>query len=88
MEKFKKFKKFMVLYRTALLIEIQFRNLGIELNPEMGIQLLIDELISWVPDLILNNPEAFWNKIDYSNLSNSEDVFDSYVEELWEDINQ
>ncbi len=88
MEKFENFKKFMVLYRTALLIDNQFRNLGIELNPETGIQLLIDEFISWIPDLILNNPEAFWSNISYSNLLDSEDLFDNYVEELWEEINQ
>jgi len=87
MEKFEKFKKYMVLYRTSLSIDNKFRELGIDLNPETGILLLIDELLSWIPDLIINNPDVFWTELRYDNFDCDED-FENYVKELWEKINQ
>jgi hypothetical protein len=87
MEKFEKFKKYMTLYRRSMLLEDDFKKLGIDLNPEAGIQLLIDELLSWIPDLILNNPDVFWTELRYDDFDCDEN-FENYVKELWEKINQ
>lgn len=78
---FDNFKNYMYLYKKSINIENKFKELGVEFNPELGIQLLIDELVSWIPDLIFNSKgcELFWNCIDY-------DFSEEKIEELWEKL--
>jgi hypothetical protein len=86
MEKFDKFKKYMHLYQRSLVVEAGLKKYGIELSPDTGIQLIVDELLSWIPDLIMNHPETFWEEIRYDEFD--EDTFDNYIEELWERLQQ
>ena len=86
MNDFENFKKYMYLYKKCINIEKKFKELGIDLNPEAGLLNLLDELISWIPDLIITNPDNFWNAITYDEFNDEE--FDQYIEKLWNEIKQ
>lgn len=88
MEKFENFKKYLEYYRQQLLVEEALGAVGITLDPSKSLLFYMDSLISWVPDLIMNHPEIFWEELDTNMLTEDEEAFNEYVEELWKNIQQ